>query len=73
VKNLRDSRLKPARSFLGVLVLLAIVTILPHAFAITYTDANNPAGPLQTVGWTAGLAIAGILSGFGVWTAVRRR
>ena len=65
--------MKPVRSFLGVLVLLAFVTILPHAFAITYTDANNPAGTLQTVGWTAGLAIAGVLSGFGVWTAVRRR
>jgi hypothetical protein len=43
------------------------------AFAITYTDADNPSGPLQVTGWVAGLAVAAALSGMGVWTAVRRR
>jgi len=55
----------------SVLALIAVVTILPHAFAITYTDADNPAGPLQSIGWTAGLAVAGVLSGVGVWTAIK--
>jgi len=43
------------------------------AFAITYTDADNPAGPLQVTGWAAGLAVAAALSGMGVWTAVKRK
>jgi hypothetical protein len=92
---------------LGVLALVAIVAVAPHAFAqqgpsssgqgqqngialgssynapagtpstssgpgIAYTDADNPAGPLQGMGWAAGMVIAGVLSGVGVWTAVRK-
>ena len=73
MKTARQFKLKQASTLFGVLILLAVVTILPHAFAITYTDADNPAGPLQGLGWAAGLAVAGVLSGVGVWTAVRRR
>ncbi len=59
---------------LGILVLLAIVTIFQHAFAqVSYTDADNPNGPLQVYGWTAGMAIAGALTGVGIWTTIRRR
>lgn len=63
---------------LSVLALVAIVAIAPHAFAqqgggIQYTDSDNPAGPLQGMAWGAGLAIVGVMSGIGVWTAVRRR
>ncbi len=38
-----------------------------------YTDSDNPYGPLQMIGWGGGLVVAGILTGIGVWTAVRRR
>ena len=61
----------------GVLALVAIFIIAPHAFAqqggIQYTDSDNPYGPLQGMAWSAGLAIAGVMSGIGVWAAVRRR
>ncbi len=63
---------KQAKTVLGFLVLVAIVAVVPHVFAITYTDADNPSGPLQGAGWATGLAIAAVLSGIGVWTAVRR-
>jgi len=69
----KDSKLKSACTLLGVLGLLVIVGIFPHAFAITYTDADNPAGPLQMMGWAAGFAVAGVLSGVGIWTSVRSR
>ena len=55
----------------SVFALVAVVTILPHAFAITYTAADNPAGPLQSIGWITGLGVAGVLSGVGVWTAIK--
>jgi len=73
MKTSRDSNLKSTEMVLGVLVLLAIVAILPFAFAQTYTDADNPHGPLQIFGWTAGMAAAGVLAGVGIWTAVKRR
>jgi hypothetical protein len=73
MKTSRDSNLKPTRMFLSVLVLFAIVAILPHAFAQTYTDADNPHGPLLIFGWTVGMATAGVLAGVGIWTAIKRR
>lgn len=70
----RDLKVKPASALLGVLVLLAIVTIFPHAFAqSSYTSANNPHGPLEPIAWTAGLAVAGVLAGAGIWTTVRHK
>lgn len=74
----RDSKLKPASMLVGVLLMVAIVAIVPPVFAqqsnpLQYTDSNNPAGPLQPMGWAVGLATAGVLSGVGVWTAIRRR
>ncbi len=57
----------------GLLVLLAVVTILPDALAqVTYTDTDNPAGPLQMSGWVIGMGVAGALTGVGVWSAIRR-
>ena len=38
-----------------------------------YTDADNPTGPASLSGWAIGLVVAGVLSGIGVWAAVRRR
>ncbi|MGI0073415.1 MAG: hypothetical protein ACREA3_06360 [Nitrosotalea sp.] len=60
-------------TLLSVLVLVAIVTIVPHAFAqISYTDGDRPHGPVEPMAWAAGMAIAGLMSGVGVWTAIRR-
>jgi hypothetical protein len=40
---------------------------------VVYNDSDNPTGPLQGMGWAAGMVIVGVMSGVGVWTAVRRR
>ncbi len=70
MKNLESSK---TCLLLGLLVLLAVVTILPDALAqVTYTDADNPAGPLQMSGWVIGMGVAGALTGVGVWSAIRR-
>ena len=58
--------------FVGALVLLAIASIAPSAFAITYTDADNPKGPLSGITWGVGLGVAGLLAGVGVFTTRRR-
>ncbi len=39
---------------------------------VTYTDTDNPAGPLQMSGWVIGMGVAGALTGVGVWSAIRR-
>lgn len=39
---------------------------------VVYNDSDNPVGPLQGTGWAAGMVIVGVMSGIGVWTAVRR-
>lgn len=57
----------------GVLVLFAIAFVAPNVFAITYTDADNPSGPLQGITWGVGLGIAGLLAGIGVFTTRRHR
>jgi hypothetical protein len=67
------SKSKPIAVLFGVLALIAVVTIVPQAFAITYTDANNPHGPMASMGWAAGIGTAGVMSGVGVWMAVKRR
>ena len=58
--------------FVGVIVLLAIASVAPNVFAITYTDADNPAGPLQGITWGVGLGVAGLLAGVGIFTTKRR-
>ena len=96
---------KQTSTILGLLALVAIVNLAPHAFAqqnpagqgqqngvplggpyssngvapatsgggsISYTDADNPYGPMSTLGWAGGLVTAGVLSGIGVWSAVRK-
>ncbi|NHI04164.1 hypothetical protein DYY67_2091 [Candidatus Nitrosotalea sp. TS] len=54
--------------FASVLVLLAIASVAPSVYAITYTDADNPHGPLQGITWGVGLGVAGLLAGVGVFT-----
>ena len=64
---------KQAGVLLGILALVAISAILPNAFAqVTYTDSDNPHGPLQMYGWTTGMAVAAALAGVGVWTTIKR-
>ncbi|MDE1727357.1 MAG: cupredoxin domain-containing protein [Thaumarchaeota archaeon] len=41
--------------------------------SMSTTQSTSSADPSQMSGWTAGLAIAAVMSGIGVWTAVRRR
>ncbi len=63
-----------ASVLLGMVALAAITVLVPHAFAqVQYTDADNPVGPLQMMGWAAGIATLGAMSGVGIWSAVRRR
>ncbi|MGI0065696.1 MAG: hypothetical protein ACREA5_02585 [Nitrosotalea sp.] len=73
MKTLVDCETKSMGLLFGVLALIAIVTIAPHAFAqLSYTDANNPHGPLQPVAWVAAMAVVAAMSGVGVFTAIRR-
>ena len=80
-------------AILGVLVLVAIVTVAPHAFAqqgpsssgqgqqsgiplgAPYGNQPNTPGyvdPNAAYTWALGLGIAGVMSGIGAWTAVRK-
>lgn len=45
----------------------------PVSPQVVYNDSDNPYGPLQGMGWAAGMVIVGVMSGVGIWTAVRRR
>ena len=45
----------------------------PVSAQVVYNDSDNPMGPLQGMGWIAGMIIVGVLSGVGIWTAVRRK
>jgi plastocyanin len=45
----------------------------PASSQVVYTDSDDPYGPLQSMGWAVGMAVIGIMSGIGVWSAVRRR
>jgi hypothetical protein len=72
MKTLVDSRSRPTSILFGILILTIVVAIAPHAFAqLSYTPADDPHGPLQPAGWITGLAVAGVLSGVGVFTAVQ--
>lgn len=59
--------------FVGALVVLVVVSVTPDVFAITYTDADNPSGPLQGIAWGVGLGIAGMLAGVGIFTTKKHR
>ena len=41
--------------------------------SLGYSDSDNPTGPLQMAGWGAGMGVAAVLTGVGVWSSVRRR
>lgn len=57
----------------GLLVLVVVSVIAPHAFAqVSYTGEDDPHGALQPMAWIAGMAVAGAMSGIGIFTAIRR-
>ena len=79
---------KHIATLLSVLALVTFVTISPHAFAqqgSSSTGQQNgiPLGPPYgtpgyvdpnaVYGWSAGIAIVAIMSGVGVWSAVKKR
>lgn len=59
--------------------LLAIVivaiglgpTLSSVAFALT--EADDPHGPMEIYAWGAGIAVAGVMAGAGIFTTVRKR
>jgi hypothetical protein len=81
MKTLSD-KAKPM-AVLGVLALVAIVTMAPHALAQQNgiplgppygTGGQQPSttGSDSAVGWSAGMAVMAVMTGVGVWSAVRK-
>lgn len=65
------NKTKSMNILFGVLALIAVITIAPHAFA-QLSSADDPHGPLEGFAWAVGMGTAGAMSGFGVWTVIRR-
>ena len=70
---------KQTSAILGVLALVAIVTFSPHAFAQQNGVPLGPpygspgyVDPNAVYAWSAGIAIVGIMSGVGIWSAVQK-
>ncbi|MHB9161660.1 MAG: hypothetical protein ACYC6W_12365 [Nitrosotalea sp.] len=61
---------KSMTALFGMLSLIVVVTIAPHAFALT--TADDPHGPLESIGWVAAITVAGVISGVGVLTTIKR-
>ena len=74
---------------LSILTFVAVATVFPHALAqgpsssgqgqqggiplgSPYGQQSNP-DPNVVYAWSAGIAVAAIMSGIGVWTAVRKQ
>ncbi len=61
---------------IGILDAVLMVIIFmrsPRAFAMTYTDVNNTHESITVWGWIVAMIIAGLLSGVGFFTTIRRR
>ncbi len=67
-----SQKAKPMGIPFMILAMIVVVTITPHAFATTFTDANNPHGPLEPIAWAAAFAVIGVMSGIGIWTTIQR-
>lgn len=61
---------KQMSALFGILSLIVVVTIVPHAFALTAAD--DPHGPLQSMAWIAAIAVIGVMSGVGFVTTIKR-
>ena len=70
---------KQTSAILGVLTLVAIVAFVPHAFAQQNGIALGPpygspgyVDPNAVYAWSAGIVVVAVMSGVGIWTAVRK-
>ena len=63
------NKTKSLSPLLGLLALVVVFTIAPHAFALT--TADDPHGPLESIAWTAAIAVAGVMSGIGILTTIK--
>jgi len=68
MKTLAD-KTKSMTALFGMLSLIVVFTIAPHAFALT--TADDPHGPLESITWTAAMAVAGVMSGIGILTTIK--
>lgn len=68
MKTLTDKS-KSMTALFGMLSLIVVFTIAPHAFALT--TADDPHGPLESIAWTAAMAVAGVMSGIGILTTIK--
>ena len=62
--------------WLFVLMIFAVglvSTLSGVAFAQTYTDADNPSGPMAVFAWSAMAIVAGIMSGVGIFTIFKKK
>ncbi len=62
-------KIKHMNALFGVLSLIVVVTIIPHAFALTAAD--DPHGPLESIAWMAAIAVIAVMSGVGFVTTVK--
>ena len=70
---------KQTSAILGVLALIVIVALSPHASAQQSGislgppyGSPQPADQNAIFAWSAGIAIIVVMSGIGVWSAVRK-
>ena len=63
------NKTKSLSPLLGLLALVVVFTIAPHAFALT--TADDPHGPMESTAWIAAVSVAGIMSSVGFLTTVR--
>jgi uncharacterized membrane-anchored protein YitT (DUF2179 family) len=69
MKTLAD-KTKSMTTLFGMMSLIVVFTLIPHAFALT--TADDPHGPLESTAWIAAMAVAGVMSGVGILTTIKR-
>ena len=79
MKSHHTKTIQNTKNFYMLMLTIAIVTLglgstlSGIAFAQEYTDADNPHGPQAIYGWSAMVAAAGVMSGVGVFTAIKKK
>lgn len=68
MKTLAD-KTKSMTTLFGIVSLIVVFTLVPHAFALT--TADDPHGPLESIAWMAAIAVIGVMSGVGVLTTIK--
>lgn len=76
--NVKENMYKKANYNIWLLAIVIFVmglapTLSGAAFAQTYTDADNPHGPMQVYAWGGMAAITAIMSGAGIVTIFRKK